>query len=641
MCFMEKEPKMLKSPEKVYLLAPLTFSQEQRKINDDMANARDEFDGLLKKTENFPGEKWNSLEDRRKEIYNAGINLVKKIKKIIPEENELFDCALITLKVAENLLITGTFEKQAEIASRFKLGDSYNKIGQALRFNACGELFIKIDKISLADIFRKKDFDSSQYLKSSITAALVNGNRFREDFEVIFTENTVDPMAKSYPKTAKKTIYDACLQLSILSVMDAETFDFSKIPADNKMEKEMVLKAKKIVEEASSIRNDLLNTAFSPDSPDFPVLSKTLEKYLSENDPILRALSLARLDIHKIGIQVRAYRLAKSLAVENKNTRQSLFYSKLVDSIKKFSKDSPQQMKFFTMEECDIFLNKNKLKDSPTPSFEDIREINGKILKLPSKYYRYEINSANINSCNSVNIKTISIKLLSATKVTVILRGEESDFEIRINTKKKEIDWQFFDVPEEPEMEEIKKGLMCLIYSSLLEVRKNTEEEYKKLQALKDPKTEPQITPVPKQKREWIPREKVVKNKPKPMDVIETILQDKHLSEKGNEIKIQLRFPKGVKSVDLMETITEKGQKVILNKIRKLNIFGTSNEFSAITATHKGKTVHRLRARNYRVLATKKDSKNENGANNGKRLFEIFKIGRRGKVFGQRTKKIY
>lgn len=631
---------------------PPSFNEEQTAINLTAIVAEINLINQLGRPEvkkaNFPIRRWEALREKRGEVYEAGKNLAKNAKSHKPEEDTATDAILLTLRIAENLLIADTFEKQKEIAARYAdlhIDQHYEPLEQTSKFNSCGELSIRIAGISFSDIFKKQDLDLSQYLRLAVEATLTKKTL---DYDAILSQNN-DPISKKYPNTEKNIVNNACKQLDALCSLKPEILSqISGIPIVSGVEREIVSKAEEIANRIFSIKKALFAAVFSPSSPDFPDLSKTLEQYFNEENATLKTIALQEIGFNEPTVGIKAYRKAKMLAMSD-NASQSLFYAKLADSIRELVKESPQFSNMLTDGEIATITNDNALTDKAVPSLEDLKDIKIRILQKSSKP-EYIIDPSGIDWQRLIKPTGATVKFYKdfPNKISVILdyegdKGKRLKLALDIDTKNKgELDWNFLESPDDKKMENMRNTTMLSIQSLLTTVLKQAEIEHQEKQKARIIAVSPAPTNTNEAKKNhqdvWVPRIKKRKQYRKPIiSPIQEVKQSKVSPAIENTVKKHIFFKRENRD-KVMGGISKENQIRIANKMARVNKKG-EGEFKAISALHDGKTVFELHVFEYRILATQVDKLRGNG--NGIQEYEAFIIDTRQGVFGNTTKAIY
>jgi len=621
------------------------LSQEQKAINQAIDKIEDNFDkqvNTLTLAKNLPKEKWISLEKKRVEIHNGGNQIIRQVRDSNPDKEEMANAMVAFLKMAKNLMLIDVMENEMGLAKRSGIAEYYEPLSRALKFKTCNEAHIKIAGLSIKDFLKEGDFKPSGYLKSVVEATTARLDD--QSYGKILSENSDNPMMKEYANTTKVTIHNACEQIALFSIITPAIFTEINVPYHSETGRQIISKAREITQQALRLREDLLEVISSPDSPDFPELSETLKGYLDQEDVYIRTQALLKFGLAEPRTEIWMYRMATER--RDSHDQHQDFYTGLMRSVEKFTKDYPHEVGIFTVEDVLKFMPGSESGERKIPSFEDLRVINEQILKGSSNHkdLKYEISPTGIGFRGTEVLKGVQAEFISKgdpTKVNIFFHGEKNTLAIGINTKKNEICWNSLDDQNDPKMQKIKNEMISLAHSSLLVLKEKViEERNRDLQRIaEETKTKQQIISTPKPpKREWIPREKPVEKikPPKPMSVIEATLQNQTLPVEKKKIREHLEFPKDIKFRDLMATIPHKDRKKVISKIKLFNENG-SYKFKAISAKHEGKTIYELVMNGFRVLAVKKDSESGNGQSS----FEIFKIDFRSNVFGNTTKSVY
>jgi len=582
----------------------------------------------------FPTEIWVALEKRRVKIHNSSIFLTRNVKDSNPKQNVVADAMVAALRIARNLLLTDIMDKQLGIANKHGLGDSFQPLMETVRFKTCGEPTIKIQGFSIVDFLRSKNFEMSQFLRSSVEATMA---RRKYSYDNILLENTDNPRVKAYPHTARQAIHNACEQFSILSVLAPEIFEEIKVPCHDDAEQEIVSKTRGVIEQALALRRNLLKTIFFPNSPDFPALSALLKEYLDQKDINIKIITLVRLGLNEPKNEIGAYRKAEILYERGEHTD---LYAKLISVIEEFTRVYPQEADIFTIEETTKFLPESRVEGKGFPSFEDLKKISEQILKQSSGL-KYEISPSGVDFHGVAVLKNIIVKFISKgdpTKIQFFLCEEKENFAIGINTKKEKIYWNSLKDPNAPKLQGIRNEAMLLVRSILLAVQAQVEAEYKKGQKSKAAIVNPTVLNSNGSKKDhrdiYVPRPKEAKPKPKkPLIPIPEVLLGKNANGGENEIAAEnevrhnINFPEKKNMNKLMKHVSPENQKKIIEAVNEYNETGVGIlKMLDKTAMHNGKPIIELKYRKYRILMTSNGHRNGIDSDEKKQQLMIYKI---------------
>ena len=612
---------------------------------------------LLKVKNKIPGEPetkkllgwvdaWNKLDDELTGLNTAVKNIVRNVDASNPEqENKLVTrSALNAIKTAYSLLFNNVFERQTGIinaASEQGIGKCFTTDkdrDSAFR----QELFVKFSGLSLFDILKGKNLDLSKYLEATVKATFA----IRDPSEIML-ENNHNPALKNYPDEAITIIQNASEQLAMLSILNQDLFKIVKIPAQGKKEQEIFERMKENINITIAIRKDLLKTALSPSSPNFPALREVLEKIFDKNDQELTYMTLLKFVLGNPAIIKDTYRTAEMFASEN--NAQSLFYTKFAKSIKEFLKNSiVLKTDVPTIENFDSIFNKEKSKNAPAIFLEDIQTAGKRILSLSSRC-KYEINPDNIEYCNSKNINKIVVEFLfknDPTKLSITLTGEKTVFQLRLDTKGGGMEWQFLEHHNDPkiQVQDAKNAAILTMYSALIDIQKQAEIEHQerlKVEVTKTTSPSNSDNGIKKLKGEaivWTPTQKIKPEKQKILTTFQKMKQEIIIPTEDNEIKISFVFPNKEIRKNLMKNIPKKDRKLIYRGIEELR--KGVGIFKILTGRKcDGKSMYELKVGNYRTIGIEKDSTNEGGNGNKRREFEIVDIEREGETSKQGWKR--
>jgi len=579
--------------------------------------------------ENFPQKKWNYLEDRRLEIHNGGNLLIKAVKDSNPGKEEVKSAMIALLKTSRNLLLIDILDNEVSLAKKNNV--DCRPLAEIIKFRNCSEALMKIEGFSIADFLKGGNFKSSQYLKSVVEATTARGDD--DSYSKILSENADSPTIKEYPTFAKQALHYACEQLAIFSVITPEIFDEVKVPYQDEGGKKIVSKAKEIIQQGMNIRRDLLKVISSPNSPDFPEMSKTLEGYLDQDDLYIRTHALLKLGLNDPEYEIWAYRMAKIML--SKNEQYHDFYAKLMHSIERFTEDYPREVTIFTSEKTLKFLSDSNLDEEKIPSLEDIRKINEQIFKesLNHRNLKYEISPNVVDFHGTEVLKKIQIEFVSQgdpTKVTVFLYGDHDSLAIGIDTKRNDVDWNSLDDPNEPKMKGMKNSAKLLTRSILLALKEKViAEKIKHLQDIKGSMPEEPAIPTPKMpKRVRTFREKIkidIQQKPIGIEKIKLDLENNGNQNKTTEKNGVKRHVIVPEDTERPKNIDEEKWKIILQRVKRFNEDGIG-DFKMIEKTkHDPVPLYRLRLdKDYRLILIKSDQKN-----NGSQPYKLHQVLKR------------
>jgi len=563
---------------------------------------------------------WNNLDDELVNLNAAAKNIFRNVETSNPEpEKKLVTrSALDAIKVAYNLLANNVFERQTGIikaASEYNAEDCF-KTNKSPNSTFHQELFIKFGGLSLFDILTVKNLDLSKYLEATVKAT----QAIREPcfYNEVLLENKGNPMLEADPDTAKKNVLNACEQLALLSILNQDLFSLVRMPKHSKNEQEIFEKTKENIDIISAIRKELLKTLFHSSSPNFTALSETLEKIIDKNDQDLTDMTLLKFGFENPITARSAYRAAAWLAL--KDNPQSSFYTKLAKAIKGFTKNSILGRDIRIFEDvCSIF-HEEELKSALTVSFEDIQAINKRILNFSSKR-EYGINPSDVKCCNSNNISKITVGFLyknDPTKLLITLTGEKINFQLGLDTKAQEIEWQFLEDPDDPKMQDAKNAAILATYSALNSMQKQAEIEHQeKLKVEQEViKSSTNGNGHKKSTEEtiiWTPREKIEEPKPKKLSAIEKLLQGEIPAPVKESVRRHIDIPTEIESIRPKNIADEQWEKLI-EKIKRYNQNNGVGSLELLVKTEVKERIFRLKVdKKWRVLVTENDFNNGNG----------------------------
>jgi hypothetical protein len=476
---------------------PLLFVWDKKQGEVERSNIKTQIEALIEpikasspefRTKNEFSNGWNEVENKRDLILNSMASLTGKLRMIKFDKYETNGYIYFLLKTAKDLLIIENLDEQEASASNHKFFGLYHPIRQLLEAHMGVSLRAKIGEISLFDIFNNKS-KPSDYYSVTVEAALATNNNNQDKF---LPKKTGNKLIDDSINLARESIFNACLQTIATSIITPD--EFSKFSQLNlkKGEQEIVNRAIKLVKQTSQIKKTIIENIFLKyDTNNFESERKVLETYLNENSA---GVALDLLGLSELKILLLGYRMSKKLINEDPS-----FYGKLEKHIKDYSKTIPQAYKVFSSDDTNLFLNnENKQPLPPAPTFEELKEKSGQIIKFSPSKTEHDVDPQIIIS-NEFNLpQKIILKFLSMNpenpkfSVTLLYEPEKNKvFEsiFIVHAKDQELSWNFLEEPIDPDMKLMRDAVMRYIGDILLAVQGNLQAKY--LQDQK--KTEPTV----------------------------------------------------------------------------------------------------------------------------------------------------
>lgn len=620
---------------------------------------------------------WNEMEIKLTNIVNAGQNLSNKIQKNGSEKdiNIISNCEiLIILRTAEHLLTTKAHKSKHDFAKKHGFIDSYSLAENYGRLNSCMSAQIKIDEISIEDVFKAEevskksektgkryevktgDIRLSQYLKFIIEASL---SKEREDFkkhaEVIMKDNSI---LSDCPVKAEQIINSCYSQIAVFSSLTPKSFNSASIPFFEKNEEDIVEVARGIVEQTYKMKERIAEviTSPNPESQDFTELRDILTHYLDEKTEREKIIVLEKLGIDSIDAQINYYRQIQKILSTPLDNKTLVFYTKLANCIEEIT-EKRINATVLTINDAPSFLRENippEIKSAP--NLEDIKtsikQFYGKHSRSVYKFNPQEIPMDFLKTPADIYVAffknnahdTLSINLIYNNNKD---RSSTLNFSIDLNIAGDEaFDWQFIETPNDPKMGNVKNAIFHSIPAILNKIQGEiTTERY--LQQSKCDSTVFQArdvtTKIPE--AEYIPREKSkTKKTARTLSPIEEELKKEKTDqpETKTEIKGHIIFPNNKRLHKLMKGITPENQEEIFDAVREFNEKGTGGTLKMLdrSAMHEGKRIIELRISDkYRLLTTTLNSPNNN--NPGIHTLIAYKAIKKEDVARKKNNKFY
>jgi len=585
---------------------------------------------------NVSADKWSRLDKRLLDISEGILNLERRIlnnssgEELDGERTRRKDlaedmCAL--LRISTGLSFEGNLRERVRLSEKHGFADFLTPAAvSTIRFGSCSPLFVKINGKSSFDIL-EGNFRMPEYLALVMKATRAQGKNAYDD---ILLQNPDVLFVKEYPEMSTGITREACKELILLSTLNADLFKAINVSPMNEMEKQIIEKAKKITEGMGKIKRALCSEILNPQSPDFADLSNVLQQYLDGGDDNLQFKALVAMGLDDDNSKGISYRTAVELAKMTDGSK-SAFYTRFAEAVKNFTRKAGLFTNFYTAEEANIFFGQNHAEDNPSPPFDQLIKITNEIAGISSQA-DYTVKPEKIPNIHP-EIEKITVKINSGSRVLIATmeKKDRSSFLVGLNLKEQGLIWQFLEDPKDPEMKSLSDKSIRILYSALLDVRQQAQDERVKRLRERAMVTQLPVEEIQRRpKPEWAPRKKEGKSEGKqktaPNIIDETSASPKTPdNEKQKAPKRCLRFPR--EDYDkLMANIPLKNRQSITAKLKSFNREG-QGEFTKTHMEHDGLPVHRFKAGKFRVLAI------EESAGNGRVNFKIYKIDLRGNVY--------
>ncbi|MDP2586133.1 MAG: hypothetical protein Q8P29_04615 [Candidatus Levybacteria bacterium] len=397
-----------------------------------------------------------------------------------------------------------------------------------------------------------------------------------------------------------------------------------------------------------------INAILAPNSSEFLSLKDVLEDYLNRS-PVEKTVALLILGLNTAPKIVKVYRKARNFALRNES--YSSFYERFGDCIKDYLEQFPQDAKNDTAslikEDVIMFLN-GESQQNNSATFTDLKTIIKDDIFKKRMQQRFFVHPQEIpnwqgvlkpqavlvvfseeNSNSNLRLKHGEIKIVFGYESE---EGEKQHFAVTINPMKEEMDWNFLEDPNDPEMKEMKDAAMLSIKSVLHDVKRQIKSAIQgKPNGENNINTSPLAETKTKSIKEkiYVPREK--SEKPviqKPLTPIQQALNKEIATEIKPEIKRQICLEEErIKKIMDRQNIPLDIQTRVTEKISEFNS-GTGYLKPLLLRDPNKKPILELRVGKFRVLVTEKATQNGNSLNgNGISLFEVINVGARKDVF--------
>lgn len=654
-----KRPKILKTgfeaPDAGYSMGCYLDQDRYDVEKDTLSRIRRGLSGNLISSLHFSNKpdklRWEELANRTLQIDVASKGLENAFDNTIIRGTIIGNDIVHLVAAARDLMTLEVMEEQKKVAKRngfYQRG--FEPYEQPTIFDLCGNLSIKVGKLSISEIAKGKNISPVDYYGCQIDSFIA---RICLTHDEILLKNKND-FTDSYPNKSLQFIQESTGQILAMADLSPQIVEqlFSHISPKDEVTPEVIKKIKEVVKQTDILEQNVLNTILNPQSDSFPTLKMLFEKYFENDNPTIKVLALQKLGLRLKDRKINGYRRAKKLASEG--GEHSQFYAKLAEAIRRISiEESPQELNILTHDDVIMFLNGDSTKAGAT--FEDLRALRIEILPKLSKE-EYVVDPSEIQWHGLIEPTSIIFKFnrefQSRFKATFQYKNDkgeshELDFDIDTKSKEESIKWDFLESPDAPEMQPMRNAAMLSIQSGLLSVL----EEIKLEQLEKQKKIPAEIVPPPaesspkktEQNEVYVPREKEEKPKTQRLSFIERMSQEEtpH-TKKGIKSYIDdndPNFERLLKGLSNELTIQDQIKKGVL-ELKD----GLTNKFKALPPMrYNGKLVHGLTIGDYRVLAVEADvnSNDSNGSGEKLRKFIPIQMQNRKDIYKKKNKRNY
>jgi hypothetical protein len=609
---------------------------------------------------------WQSALGSAKSLPDSSRKLEEQFTKIDGNQHYVIITNMNFIsRAAEKLLLAENLEKLKRIAKENNFSDDFKPLYEIIKIELAGEMYYRIGGISL-----KEAIENPTRPPASIYKLLVESNIIKNQYthEKVLEENKDFPLASDNRNVAKNSIHEAAgfgIGLSNISPSLFEDFVGHFLPEVQGGEKDILDKAKIMLEVIYKEKQRINKVIFHPNSPSFKDLCDAVLEYLTEKNRYTNLMALQTLGLNTGSSIVRDYRRSKDLAESTPDKENMQFYKFLAESIHGLVQEVPKESQLLTTDDLIPIMDIEKQVDNRNvPTFENLHKINQLIYQKNKKDdFTIEVQPTNeIDWGSFVPPQSIGLIILDNKqqkfKLTLNYQNEDQMFEapesfdlsLEFDTEGKKLEWKLIESPTDKDMQNINNAVFCMA-KSVLDYIYEPKEKPKEI-TIEAPTVQPPEEPIPEQaaktpairipeKEKW----KIAKHK-KQISIVDRELQNEVSPFVSNELKANILVPEKNELTRLMEegNIDEGNQKLIIGGIIDLNS-GVDNKFKALPPMkYQGKLVHGLTVGDNRVLAVEKESKNGNGSNgtsNKIHLFEIIQIGKRKDIYKKKNKKKY
>jgi len=636
------------------------LAAEKAEIDEMHKGIGERLSVFLNGVDEAAGKKWNALSNHSINICKAIDSIDKALEKPTESGIKLGDTVLgndtaCVLGAAQDILVLENIEKQRKfienVEKQKKLTEENDpskkeseKFASYTKFAGLGSLFIKMGDLSVLDLYQKTDITPTQYFSCILEAGVTNN---QSSHAKILSKNLND-LTNHFPNMTKRQI-NACAG-QILGVANLTLQDFSTvigfIDAADGTKREIVGKAKKIIERTDRLEKEIFNTILNPSSPSFPELKAAFETYFNDENPEIKLMAVEKLGLKTEERIFKGYRIAKEKAGEN--TENSQFYENLANYIKKrYVEEILQLPDILTDNDAVMFMNENEDNTGKTiPTLEGLNKTKLEILQKSSKSER-TIDPAEIpwqGLIKPLNVLTVLNGYSPYVTEFVFhyenIEGESTEIIFTLNNKTASFDWNFLESPNDKQMLPIRDSALLSIQSVLNAIKKQTEIEYQeKLKARAIITSTSSGNNQPKKTNSevaWTPREKETKPEAPKTANSQDSWKNQALPQKGKKpIKRHISFTPTGELAKEFDKFDPEIQDKIKKHIEKFNKDG-GIRFKHLNIKLGDKPIDELKIGRYRVLLVTDESSEE-----GKQNFEVTEVGKRSEIYTPKHKQKY
>lgn len=547
---------------------------------------------------------------------------------------------------AHLLLQSNILEQQEEVIQKQGLILSTEE-KTLRRLVGIGEIHVKIAGVSIRDLMNNRKVSPASAYRFFAELYTVMNNPEIEKTKV-FEENS-SPLTINYPNLTRATIYNAALLALSINTIDEDFFDemvfnFLQNKIDSS-QKNIIATAKRLIQQASDLKDKMFFTVFDPESPDFPSLKGLVEKHLLKEDIEEQALAMIALGIDDNRSAIYAYRKAQGLSGED--NPNSAFYKNLarcIGNVMEYcsSETIPTKDNLFYLINPDVIID-----DKERPAFEDLKRMADSIFQKYSKQ-EYETEPEKIDWKNHVVPTNVDMLFPRGNSQIFIIaltykneEGEELSLKLFFDPKRKQFDWYARESPDDPEMQTIRQTMFLAAYSILKDAQKQAGALYQERQSAKSAEMKPSLQPTAPIKipqTSWAPRQKAIKRRwPESLDQIGKGVDIKFIvpiRETQQKVKKHIAIPDDENALrDMMEGITPTNQNMIIEAIKEFNNRNIGEFKPLKKVQHQGSKSWELKASDFRVLVIEVLSQKGDREEKGTKTFEIYRISHRKDTF--------
>lgn len=422
------------------------------------------------------------------------------------------------LGVTAALMMHENTARIIQVADKYSMDPSvrkYNSLQEAL---FAGTLEVRIGDLTLLDFLYSKA--EAKFAPYQIYQFLVGSYEVKEKrkHNQVLAANRVSNSLTQYPNTFKRQVDVAVAMAGALAGCSPYSFDYEiGTYGDNK---EVTERARKVVDHAYRLRQNIYSTLLDPNSPHFPKLKETVEAYLTQ-DRRTRVFALHIIGLKEIAHIYEVYRKALSY------TKQGIFpefYTRLAEAVKNYAEEVPTNEGVLT--EDDLMLIIDPEKNPPTstnvPITDDFSKTIGQIFsKTPMAECKVDVETINWYQMVPPQNVTLSFNPNAPKHFSIKFdyqneEGESLSLNFSGDLRKNLLDWSFIEKSTEtPEFSNLHHSLLFITQAILLEVQKQAQAIYDQRQ--RDKVKKPNAPVQTSEKRE---KERPKPTMPKRRDVV-------------------------------------------------------------------------------------------------------------------------